>query len=208
MTVQELREALEALSEEKFSAFVQQFGGDHKTPEQVVRAYVDGVDANPKLERRLCQLLGLRTEEEKRTEATLVAAANSKRSALAALISALIAALSLCGVFYFSWQDRQDRVRQQELERTANWEEAKEAMLEIIEKFPHPGVKVLRTYPPELKQTFMRDILLALSFQTSNPVLLEDRECLVRWRNAMSTAQEINWRLSHPSLERRQQFGW
>lgn len=90
MNRKELQLALEKLNPEDFQDFVRKFGGTHESPESVVRAFVD----NPSLERRLCQLLDLNTEEEKSVQAALDAAKSAKYSAIIAAIAAAIALLS------------------------------------------------------------------------------------------------------------------
>ena len=65
MTVNEYRDALGRMTDDEFMAFKKQFGGDYKTREEYVRSFVD----NPNHERRLCDLLDLKTESEKLTSA-------------------------------------------------------------------------------------------------------------------------------------------
>ena len=79
------------MSSEDFTAFVKKLGGTYKTPDAIIRDYVD----HPEWEPRICQLLGLMTEEERRTQSVLQSAVASKWSAIAAAISALIAFLAL-----------------------------------------------------------------------------------------------------------------
>lgn len=91
MNPKELERRLGEMSEVQFVEFVREFGGGFTDRQAVVRALVD----KPSLERRLCQLLSMPTEDEKRTLAATDAARSSKRSAIAAIISAAIAVLSL-----------------------------------------------------------------------------------------------------------------
>jgi len=91
MNRQELDNTLRQMSPEDFIAFVKEFGGDDKTPDTIIRNYVD----HPEWEPRLCQLLGFLTEEERRTQAVLRSAAAAKWSAVAAAVSAIIALVSL-----------------------------------------------------------------------------------------------------------------
>lgn len=91
MNIRELREALDEMSEPAFKAFVLDFGGDFRDREGVVRAFVD----DRTLERRLCHLLGLPTEEEKTAQAATAAASSAKWSAVAAAIATAIALISL-----------------------------------------------------------------------------------------------------------------
>ena len=97
MNLTELRAGLKQLNDADFKKFVSEFGGDFQEPEGVVRAFVD----DPKLERRLCQLLGLATEEEKMVQATMSAAYSAKLSVIAATIATVIALIAL-GVTIYS----------------------------------------------------------------------------------------------------------
>ena len=98
MNRSELEHALRQMSPEDFAAFVKDFGGDHKTPDTIIRNYVH----HPEWEPRLCQLLGFLTEEERRTQAVLQSAVASKWSAIAAAVSAIIAFLALLLAFGFA----------------------------------------------------------------------------------------------------------
>lgn len=84
MTINEYRKKLNKLSDEKFKSFNEDFGGGQKTRDERVREYVD----NPKYERHICQLLELKTQEEKTTKAI-------QRTVLAASISAAAAILAI-----------------------------------------------------------------------------------------------------------------
>ncbi|MBC8526521.1 MAG: hypothetical protein H8D22_06620 [Candidatus Cloacimonetes bacterium] len=95
MNRKELDDALARMNDEEFFAFVKEFGGDYSDRKSVARGYVH----HPEWERRLCQLLGSLTEDEKKTQAAIDAAKSSKRSAIAAAISALIALLSFLMMF-------------------------------------------------------------------------------------------------------------
>ena len=82
----EFERALASMSDEEFDRFRADFGGSHTTREQYVRDFVDHL--NPHYEQRLCQLLGLKTEDEKNTEANVRAADASVKSAVEAKRSA------------------------------------------------------------------------------------------------------------------------
>lgn len=77
MTITEYESALRALDDREFAAFRVAFGGDFATRQQ----YVDDFVNHPEHQRRICQLLGLKTEEEKLVEAALVLAKASAGSA-------------------------------------------------------------------------------------------------------------------------------
>ena len=84
MNTEEYRKKLSELTDDQFKSFIEDFGGRDKTIEECVRRFVD----NPQHERRICQLLGLITEAEKNTGATIKsaeAASSSSRTAKIAL---------------------------------------------------------------------------------------------------------------------------
>jgi len=91
MTPDEYRKALEKLSPEEFKAFNEDFGGGQKTIEERVTEFVE----NPQYERRICQLLGLKTEEEKLIEASIESANANKSISKKNVISIIIAIASL-----------------------------------------------------------------------------------------------------------------
>jgi hypothetical protein len=101
MTLQELDEKLRSLSNEELQKFNDDFGSGQKTIEDRVREFVD----DPRHERRICQLLGLRTEEEKLTEASIVssrAAFESARSARWSFIITIVVVLvSIAGLVLY-----------------------------------------------------------------------------------------------------------
>jgi len=84
MTIDEYKRALDKLSDEKLRKFNTDFGGGDLSREQRVTEFVQ----NPKHERRICQLLGLITQEERLAQASL-------KSAKASIISSLAAVLAI-----------------------------------------------------------------------------------------------------------------
>lgn len=70
MTVTEYQLTLGGLDDLEFTTFRTDFGGGLATRQQ----YVDDFVHHPEHERRICQLLGLKTEEEKLVEAALTSA--------------------------------------------------------------------------------------------------------------------------------------
>ena len=70
MTIDEYKKRLEELRENDFKRFNDDFGGGQQTIQQRIRGYVD----HPEHERRICQLLELKTEDEKLNEAALISA--------------------------------------------------------------------------------------------------------------------------------------
>jgi len=83
MTLEEYDTRLRELTDEEFQKFNNDFGGGQITVEQRVREFVD----DPKHERRICHLLGLKTEAEKLTAAALKSANAAHQSAASAKLS-------------------------------------------------------------------------------------------------------------------------
>ena len=81
MTLQEYEEKLREITPEEFQKFNVDFGGGQKTVEQRIREYVD----HPEHERRICQLLGLKTEAEKLTDAAINSANSTNHNWLVEL---------------------------------------------------------------------------------------------------------------------------
>ena len=90
MTTDEYKARLNELTEDELHDFNTEFGGGQKTRDQRVREYV----SDPKHERRLCQLLGLKTEDEKLTEAALQSATAAAQSASSARVSVICSAVA------------------------------------------------------------------------------------------------------------------
>ncbi len=90
MTLEEYEKRLRELNDEEFQKFNNDFGGGQKTIEQRVREFVD----DPQYERRICHLLGLRTEAEKLTAAALKSANAADQSAASAKLSMIWSAIA------------------------------------------------------------------------------------------------------------------
>jgi len=91
MTLKELEEALTRLSDADFATFVSDFGGSYKTRKEVLRAFVDYPDS----ERRICQLLGLMTQDERLTEATISSARSARWSMIWAFFGVIVSVVAL-----------------------------------------------------------------------------------------------------------------
>jgi hypothetical protein len=83
MNLQKYENKLRELTPEKLKTFNEDLGGDRNKIEQRVRDFVD----HPECERRICQLLGLKTEAEKLTEAAVTSSNASLQSANSAKLS-------------------------------------------------------------------------------------------------------------------------
>lgn len=90
MTLEEYEKRLRELTNEELQKFNNEFGGGHKTIEQRVREFVD----YPQHERRICQLIGLKTEAEKLTDAALRSANAADQSATSARLSMICSAIA------------------------------------------------------------------------------------------------------------------
>ena len=87
MTSREYTLALATMTEKQFAEFKKKLGGGLETREEYVRHFVD----HPFLEHRICSILGLKTEAEKKVEADLRSADAAEESARAAKESAAAA---------------------------------------------------------------------------------------------------------------------
>ncbi len=93
MNIGELKAKLVSMTDEELAEFFIAFGqsGYDCSRESVVRCFVD----HPEHERRMCQLLGLATEEEKRTTAAVDSARAGMSSSTSAWWSMACAAISV-----------------------------------------------------------------------------------------------------------------
>ena len=106
MTESEYRDALESLTTAQFESFCRAFGGDADTVGARVQEFVYHLD-RPRLERiivfRLREVvagIGIRTEEEKLSDASVESARAAMRSAAAAEQSAHAASSSATSAWY------------------------------------------------------------------------------------------------------------
>jgi hypothetical protein len=95
MTLHEYEKRLRELTPEEFRRFNEEFGGGHKTVEQRVREFVDF----PQHERRICQLLGLKTEAEKLADAAISSANAAVQSATSAKLSMIWSGIACLAAF-------------------------------------------------------------------------------------------------------------
>ena len=95
MTLQEYEEKLRELTPEELHRFNDEFGGGQKTVEQRIREFIDF----PQHERRICQLLGLKTEAEKLTNAAISSASAALQSATSARLSMIWSGIACLAAF-------------------------------------------------------------------------------------------------------------
>ena len=86
-TVQEVEKKLNAMSDPEFRKFCENYGGGF-TSRKEIKQIVSEFLHNPERERLLCYLLGLKTEDEKRTEGIVTSAKMAAESPGAAKLSA------------------------------------------------------------------------------------------------------------------------
>lgn len=91
MTAAELKSALDCLTDGEFERFRKSFGGDYPTRQ----GYVDNFVHHPEHERRLCQILGQPTQEERQTQAALNSAEAARASARSARWSMIWAGIAV-----------------------------------------------------------------------------------------------------------------
>jgi len=89
MNIQEYEEKLRKLSPVELNKFNDDYGGGQLSVEQRVRNFVN----EPQHEARICQLLNLKTESQKVTDATVNSADAAVKSASSAKIS------MICSIF-------------------------------------------------------------------------------------------------------------
>jgi hypothetical protein len=102
MRIDEYEKELKKLTPKKFELFKKDLGGDQKTIEECVRYYVH----HPGIERRICHLLGLKTEIEKNVEASVETANAAKESATSAkwsMIGSILAAIGTVAMAIYMW---------------------------------------------------------------------------------------------------------
>lgn len=83
MNLKEYENKLRELTHDELHKFNADFGGERKEIDQRVRDFVD----HPEHERRICQLLGLKTEAEKMTDAAINSSDAAIQSATSAKLS-------------------------------------------------------------------------------------------------------------------------
>jgi hypothetical protein len=82
-----------------------------------------------------------------------------------------------------------EATRQRRIERSARWGELRNTMWEFFDmQYPH-GVQQLAAMPQAERAMHFNKVRRVLDSQIGNPVLLDDRAALSRWRNAISTAR-------------------
>lgn len=91
MSRKDIEAKVSTMSQTEVADFWRGFGGGERSSDAIVRHWVE----NPQHRDRMCQLLSLETDEEKKTAAVISAAKSSRRSALAAWIAAAVALASL-----------------------------------------------------------------------------------------------------------------
>ena len=84
MTIQELRDRVNNMPDAEFNEASQKIEGGPYSRDKLVRRFED----KEEMERRLCQVFGMPTEQEKITRSALETAEAAKRSSQAALESA------------------------------------------------------------------------------------------------------------------------
>lgn len=116
MTLIELKQKLSELSKEDFQKFNSEFSEKQQVAEESVNIefYLIEFSNHPELERLFCTLLGLQTEDEKRTAATISSADAARKSATSAklsIICTLIAIAIACISLYLQYFYKNDNVQ-------------------------------------------------------------------------------------------------
>ena len=90
MNLKEYEKKLRDFTHEELQKFNADFGGERTEIDQRVRDFVD----HPEREGRICQLLGLKTEAEKSTDAAINSANAAMQSATSARLSMIWAGIA------------------------------------------------------------------------------------------------------------------
>lgn len=85
--------------------------------------------------------------------------------------------------------EREERLSK--VESTANWGELRNAMWNILDQFPPSGIETIRSMPQEYQLSLFKKVRTILDSQIKNPVLIENKQCLGYWRNAISSAKTM-----------------
>lgn len=75
------------------------------------------------------------------------------------------------------------------IQQTAHWGELRNAIWKIFDQYPPSGTKTITSLPQEQQLEFFKRIRIILDSQIKNPVLIEKKQCLGCWRNAVSAAK-------------------
>lgn len=86
--------------------------------------------------------------------------------------------------------EREERLTK--VESTANWGELRNAMWNILDQFPPSGIETIRSIPQEYQLSLFKKVKTLLDSQIKNPVLIENKQCLGHWRNAISSAKTMS----------------
>ena len=86
-----------------------------------------------------------------------------------------------------SQKEYQNLINKEQTKKTAYWSELKNAMFEILVSVGPNGVESFKKLSIKDKLDWKIKIRNLLDSQTKNPVLIENKECLGCWRNAIST---------------------
>lgn len=99
--------------------------------------------------------------------------------------------LATLALAYFGYQQMNETNRLKALESSANWGSLRNTMWEVMDRYPFDDL-LLTNMTREEKITLMQDIRKLLDSEIKNPILLQDKESLGHWRNAISTTKISN----------------
>lgn len=105
----------------------------------------------------------------------------------------------------FTWQQMLESSRSRRVEHTGRWGELRNVMWDVFDQYPPKGAQALDVLPPQQQIAWLRNMRKLLDSQISNPVLIQDQECLGHWRNAISsvkTAADLLERVDAQAAER------
>lgn len=90
----------------------------------------------------------------------------------------------------------ESKLKKERIEKTAHWGELRNALWKIFDLYPPSGTESIRSLSQKQQLLFFKKIREILDSQIKNPVLIEDKQCLGYWRNAISAAKTYSYILS------------
>ncbi|MFA5948148.1 MAG: hypothetical protein WC806_04200 [Candidatus Gracilibacteria bacterium] len=105
------------------------------------------------------------------------------------LASIIITTLATLALAFFGWQQMRETNRLKDVQNTADWGKFRNTMWEIMEQYPPRGVEDLGNLSNEEKIVWSQKIRKLLDAEIGNPTLIQRKNSLGHWRNAISTAK-------------------
>lgn len=105
------------------------------------------------------------------------------------IASTIITTLATLSLAFFGWQQMRETNRLRDVQYTASWGKLRNTMWEIMDQYPKTGIKDLNKLSIDKKAEWPQKIRKLLDSEITNPALIQKRNSLGCWRNAISTAK-------------------